>query len=621
MSHKYQTEGTGETEERVEHKGPLRSRQPNGMTLEEPPVRRSWRPCQMLNQDGEPNAPVHHHHRHHHHPPTGRGPPRYSRRPPSGQGRGQSQAQSPGLGPAMVSAKQDGGENRDTASRSVPQMRPAVTRYRRHGDPNPRFRGHRQRQPVREMQDSLPAVDESAAQAQSHQCSPGDPGVVQSQDSPHQTPVAIVTPNHLSHGPSTHNQLHIQRTPSAADEDLRDCKMECKEESEEVKENEKEQEMDPSTTGQSSCSLDNMQDEGEKSADRAEGDQEDAMKDVEEDIAAQGTEITDPCSDTESAASLSMDGPLHSPPPLQSPTPPSSPDVPGFPQLDHFSEDTSMSSLPDHDLPEDDNEDCSQSCPLSYSTSCSESYPKARSDFYPESHQKAYSESPHESRSQPKSHPNFFPEPLKTSYPQLHREPRRQPSHKAEPNEYQKPFTSHRPENSQKGTPPSPTKSCRNAQRPGRNRRSHHSPLDRSVGCRLHHYDGQSDSEGGCADQSPVPQSRRQPPRPTDAQAKSPSSGQSSSGEAQEEHNTEGLTEEESTTGSRDVISLAIKDIKEAIEEVKTKTVRSPYTPDQPVEPIWVMRQNVSPTEDLNPLPITAEHVSISMCRFSPRAL
>lgn len=53
----------------------------------------------------------------------------------------------------------------------------------------------------------------------------------------------------------------------------------------------------------------------------------------------------------------------------------------------------------------------------------------------------------------------------------------------------------------------------------------------------------------------------------------------------------------------RDAISLAIKDIKEAIEEVKTRTVRSPYTPDEPKEPIWVMRQDLSPTAecDLEP--------------------
>ncbi|XP_040051680.2 amyloid-beta A4 precursor protein-binding family A member 1 isoform X1 [Gasterosteus aculeatus] len=53
----------------------------------------------------------------------------------------------------------------------------------------------------------------------------------------------------------------------------------------------------------------------------------------------------------------------------------------------------------------------------------------------------------------------------------------------------------------------------------------------------------------------------------------------------------------------RDAISLAIKDIKEAIEEVKTRTVRSPYTPDEPKEPIWVMRQDLSPTAECDLTP------------------
>lgn len=48
----------------------------------------------------------------------------------------------------------------------------------------------------------------------------------------------------------------------------------------------------------------------------------------------------------------------------------------------------------------------------------------------------------------------------------------------------------------------------------------------------------------------------------------------------------------------RDAISLAIKDIREAIEEVKNRAVRSPYTPDEPKEPIWVMRQDLSPSAE-----------------------
>ncbi|KAG8010876.1 Amyloid-beta A4 precursor protein-binding family A member 1 [Nibea albiflora] len=650
MSHKYQGEASGEAGE--EHKAPPRSRQPNGTSPGEAPVRRSWRPCQMLNQDGEPN-PHHHHHRHHHHhqqAPTGRGPPRHRRRPQSGHGQGQSQAQSPGQAPVVSPSRPEEGEIRETEPRPVQQPRPAVARYRRHGDPNPRLRGHRQRHPIREVQDSSPGANdrESPAELQVQQHSSGDPVMDQLQDrgsphqtdrgSPHQTPVAVVTPTHLSPGPATHNmQLHPRHTPPAKEEeDLQERKVECEEEPKEVKEKEEEQEQAEddgdhhSTTGRSSCSHDDMQvvDGAEERAERVEEDQEEVMDDVAEDIAAQGSEITDLCSDTESAASLSMDGPLHSPPPLQSPTPPSSPDVPPFPQLDHFSEETSLSPLPDNDLlpddeeeeeededEEDDDEDCSESCSLSRFTSSSESYPKTYADFYSESHQKSYTEPVYESYPEPKSHPNSFPEPLKTSYPELHREPRRQSGWRTEPIEAQQesrqePFTSHRHENVQKGAPSSPTKSSHYAPRQSRDRGSHHPPLDRSVGCRLHHYDGQSDGEGDSADQSPVPKNRRQAPRQAETQAKSPSSGQSSSGEAQEERNVAGLHGEEGTRGSGDAISMAIKDIKEAIEEVKTKTVRSPYTPDKPVEPIWVMRQEVSPTEDAYPLQTTAGHSS-----------
>lgn len=64
----------------------------------------------------------------------------------------------------------------------------------------------------------------------------------------------------------------------------------------------------------------------------------------------------------------------------------------------------------------------------------------------------------------------------------------------------------------------------------------------------------------------------------------------------------------------RDAISLAIKDIKEAIEEVKTRTIRSPYTPDEPKEPIWVMRQDISPTrEEEDPRPLEGD---VSLANF-----
>ncbi|XP_017288429.1 amyloid-beta A4 precursor protein-binding family A member 1-like [Kryptolebias marmoratus] len=600
MSQKYQEDAPEEAgEEHMAASVSPRSRQPNG-TTGEPSVRRSWRPCQMLNQEEEVNP--HHHHRHHHHPPhhhhhhpAGRGPLRHRRRPPSGQGQSQGQTQSPGLAPPVVSSRSEGGDSQDGEPRTLQQLRPAVTRYRRHGDPNPRLRGHRQPQPFRDVQDSAPGVDEreSPAEVKPQECSAVNPTVNQPQDrgSPHQTST------HLSAGPAIHDvQAEPQQASADAEEDLHEQKAEREEKSKE----DQEQVADDGMEGHSICSHD---EKAEEQAEKVEEDREDAIDKAEEDPTAQGSEITDLCSDTESAASLSMDGPLHSPPPLQSPTPPSSPDVLRFPQVDHFSEDISMSSLPDNPLPEEEEDDCSESCSLSHSTSCSESHPKTYADFYTESHQKPYGEPVFESYSDPKCHPNSFPEPLKTSYPESHREPCRQSGWRTDANKQesqQELSVGHRVKNVQKGASFSPTEGSHLPPRPSRDHGSRPFPLDRSVGCRLHHYDGQSDSEGESADKSPLSKSGRVASRQPQTQAKTSSPGQSGSGEAKSDRNTVGLSGE-AAKGSGDAISLAIKDIKEAIEGVKTKAVRSPYTPDQPVEPIWVMRQEISPTEETSP--------------------
>ncbi|XP_060934395.1 amyloid-beta A4 precursor protein-binding family A member 1 [Limanda limanda] len=598
MSHKYQGEEP-EEEPGEEHKAPPRSRQPNGTPRGEPaPPRRSWRPCQMLHQDGEPN-PLHHHHPHehhnphHHHPAAGRGTARHRRRP------GEGPAQSPDQVSEVTSSRPDAGESRGGDPLPAPPLRPAVARYRRMGDPNPRLRGQTPRQPIREQQDSSHGEGEREGPAEVQQRSADEAVTDQSQDraSPHLAPVAVVTPAHLSPAPAASNeQPHPPHAPHAAAEE--DQRAACEEEVEEVKEKEQEEAEEDGdccpATGTSVSGQAVVGGAEESVAARVEEDQEEAA----EDAAAQGSEITDLCSDTESAASLSMDGPLHSPPPLQSPTPPSSPDLPPFPQMDHFSEDASMSPVPDHDhdhdlLPEDEDEDCSESCSLSRSTSCSESYPKTYAEFYSESHQKSYPEP--ESYAEQNSHPNSFPEPLMTSYPELPREPcrasnRRGGRHEAREESSREAFTSHREE---RVSPTSPTRGSHHVPRQVRDRRAHHPPLDRSVGCRLHHYDGQSDGEGDSGRQSPIPKPHRRAARQTEAREnKSPSSGHSSSAEALEPLGVGGA-------GPGDAISLAIKDIKEAIEEVKTKTVRSPYTPDQPVEPIWVMRQEVSPTEEV----------------------
>lgn len=133
-----------------------------------------------------------------------------------------------------------------------------------------------------------------------------------------------------------------------------------------------------------------------------------------------------------------------------------------------------------------------------------------------------------------------------------------------------------------------------------------------SVGSRLHHYDEQSGDEAEISGRSR-------------AQVKKTSASTSLSQEVHPQEETSETTRlspdlqvevvespdksytsaqdqiAESCRATGDAVSLAIKDIKEAIEEVKTKTVRSPYMPDKITEPVWVMRQDVSPVEENHP--------------------
>lgn len=133
-----------------------------------------------------------------------------------------------------------------------------------------------------------------------------------------------------------------------------------------------------------------------------------------------------------------------------------------------------------------------------------------------------------------------------------------------------------------------------------------------SVGSRLHHYDEQSGDEAESSGRvraqvrktsSSTSLSQEAPPQEETSEAAQLSPDlqvevverpDKTSTPAQDQ-----ITEACRATG--DAVSLAIKDIKEAIEEVKTKTVRSPYTPDKITEPVWVMRQDVSPVEENPP--------------------
>ncbi|XP_056593313.1 amyloid-beta A4 precursor protein-binding family A member 1 isoform X2 [Triplophysa dalaica] len=109
-----------------------------------------------------------------------------------------------------------------------------------------------------------------------------------------------------------------------------------------------------------------------------------------------------------------------------------------------------------------------------------------------------------------------------------------------------------------------------------------------SVGSRLHHYDEQSGDE--------AERSRRV--RKSSVSLSLKVQEQTETVKPDKPSTPTQHQPPESFRPSGDAVSLAIKDIREAIEEVKIKAVRSPYTPDKPTEPVWVMRRDVSPVDD-----------------------
>lgn len=129
-----------------------------------------------------------------------------------------------------------------------------------------------------------------------------------------------------------------------------------------------------------------------------------------------------------------------------------------------------------------------------------------------------------------------------------------------------------------------------------------------SVGSRLHHYDEQSGDEASSPERTRRKVWRQGEEQECSEIRKEPCEVRPRLPVLDREEKPERDCVEdrpqamqESANVSGDAISLAIRDIKEAIEEVKTKTVRSPYTPDKPKEPVWVMRRDVSPVEECCP--------------------
>ncbi|XP_013984308.2 amyloid-beta A4 precursor protein-binding family A member 1 isoform X1 [Salmo salar] len=602
MSYKQQGEGLGDAVLEEHKASPAsRNRQPNGTAREGGgegegvPVRRSWRPCQMIGQDGQG-------HHHHHHPPiphqgSGRGPARHRRRTPSGQG----------------PSRQWEGADMDPPRHTQPP-RPGVAHYRRQGEP--RVRVHRQRPPTRDGQDThAPPFQQqrSSGTPLTEQRDMTGPATMKQQHPPHSCP-----PHHtqnsgapdLTAGTSPTPTHHIP-CPTAPDPPSQDLHPPLPNiESPQPEEEEVDGYSSSITQSVSTQSgFDNQTDlENQREGGRGEGElketglgEEDRNeRGLVEDDQEDGT--NEYCSDTESAASLSMEAPPKSSPPHQSPflPPPLQSE-----NSDQCSDEFSPSPTYENDIMPD--ESCTDS-PLSHPKSFTfrDSYPKTYAEFYNESYPQ--SESITESYTEPyaKSYPQSFPEPLKwINYPDGRSE--------ADPDEpysepHPGPYSRRQREHFYKGatdTEPQPRDSW-----PGRDvglpQTSPHWQ-GRSVGLRLHHYDDTtSDGESDSLKESPRSQSLGPPPWNVqgEAQSERPSSGQPGSGEFQDEQAgmelrppVEGLSED-SVTGSGDAISLAIRDIREAIEEVKTKTVRSPYTPDQPIEPVWVMRPEVSPNED-----------------------
>lgn len=547
-------------------------------------------------------------------------------------------------------------ESRETEPPPVHQPRPAVSRYRRPGDPRPR-----PRQPLREVLDSSPTQEQLPPedQLQERACAPqhldrayprhrldrgpphqlqerappprqqveqGSPTRPQDRVSPPQLQDKVFPPRQLVDRSSSPHQLdrgspvkHLDQEPPSPPQDttappqqqqtsvaifapthfLQDTPPDADALPPDAEASDK---PETEVAGEEADSDGNMG-QPEPDAERpseatrdetAQGGLQEAGGAEEDEQGGGAPEISDLCSDTESAASLSLDGPLHSPPPLHSPSPPSSPDTTPFPPHDHFSEDAGSSPPPDDSqpLPEEDEEeeeevpveleeeeedDCSDWCSLDAESQSESQYPKTYADFYSESYPKAATLDP-PVQLQSKPPPCSFPEPLRTAYPSKPpQEPRPEPP------------ANHPHQNVHQGAPPPFTKAPRPSQRPGG--RSRGSPPDRSVGCRLHHYDGSSDGErDGGSERSPVTRGGTWR-RGVEAREGSPTSGRSSPVEFHD-----------------NTISMAIKDIKEAIEEVKIRTVRSPYTPDSSVEPVWVMRQEVSPSEEACSAQHPAQH-------------
>ncbi|XP_022536930.2 amyloid-beta A4 precursor protein-binding family A member 1 isoform X2 [Astyanax mexicanus] len=575
-----------------------RSRQPNGTPLDGG-GRPRWRPCQLNSQDGQGNG--HHHHHHHYHQQshqqqsgqsgTSRGPPRHRRRHVPGQ------------------AQRKVSEGGDAEPRQGQQSRPAVSRYRRSGE-----RGHHQ---PRSKQQPREACGDAAPQQPLGASETGDVLQAGEAQSPEESSQELLTPSSQELlTPSSQELLtpssQEELTPSQEEPTPPPQEEQVVEEPDEALQGLHCSSSTESSLHTHSEQTEDLQEEkdqkesGEASEACAnEQDVESGQEKVEAEEVIDSCQKADPehecqeeklCRATSGGSKDSFRSHSRRTGPIRVDVPPFAA-IPVKPlAMPHFQPQPFSESLrsyatepkagPAHFSPttctpistdarpercpraRSYEEPLSDSSPEPYSDSYSrlnsESYPKLYQMTPPESHRELYLAEDYQERSEEQ-------QGFQTVQDLSILEPKPQISPQEDPRQMI------------------------------------------SVGSRLHHYDEQSGDEASSPDRG----SRRV--------RKHTQSSNSSFEELQELEKepfevgqpspvmdeNEPLEDRPSAEAqspvqgfskiSGDAISLAIKDIKEAIEEVKTKTVRSPYTPDKPKEPVWVMRRDVSPAEECHP--------------------
>ncbi|KAI4882714.1 hypothetical protein NFI96_028527, partial [Prochilodus magdalenae] len=538
MSHREEPE-----ESRSQAPPPHRGRQPNGTALEGG-GRPRWRPCQLNSQDAQGNAHHHHHHHYHqqshqHQSGTSRAPPRHRRRHLPGQ------------------AQRRASESVDTEPRQGQQLRSGVTRYRRSGE-----RGlyqHRGKQQPREGNGSttvqqpldVPEIDQAVEALSPEESSQelltqeeltpsSQEDLTPSQEEPTPSPQeAPAIEEKDGSSPGLHCSSSTESNLHTHSEQTEDLQIER----EQMKECGDEQEVEKN------------QEKTEKEMDSNE--QEQPFQENKDCIAVSGGPKDSFRSQSRRAGPIRVDVP-----PFAA-IPPQPLAMPHF-QPQPFSEPlrsytTEPKAGPTHSSP----------------TSNTDSKLDRRSQSCVE----------HLSDSSQGAHSYYYQRPNSDSYQMTSVESCRE---------------SNLDENDQHSEAQQNVSTVEPKPQVSQQEQTRHLV---SVGSRLHHYDEQSGDEASSPDRGST-------------WVRSHTSSSSSFEELQELQKEQPVSgspmldkkdwvEERPQQGSSkisgDAISLAIKDIKEAIEEVKTKTVRSPYTPDKPKEPVWVMRQDISPVEECQP--------------------